>query len=393
MAHSRGPVVGIVGAGQLARMLIEAATPLGIGVHLLAARPDDAAARIWPHVSIGAPQAADALNALAAGASVLTFDHELLDVAQLRRLEDVGVCLRPSAAAVAIAQDKLVQRKLFATRGLPVPPFAAVRDPADVLRFGAEHGWPLVVKAARGGYDGRGVWVVDGPPAAEALAAPALAAGTPLLVEGFVPIERELAVQVVRRPGGETALYPLVETVQVNGICHEVIAPAPTAAGLAAEARRIALAVAEAVDVTGMLAIELFHSGGRLIVNEIAARPHNSGHWSIEGAVTSQFENHLRAVLDWPLGSTAPTAPVAVMVNVIGRQGAADPRDRVAAALAVEGVHVHVYEKEPRPGRKLGHVTALGTDREETRARARHAAALLLSQAEDGSESAWQRDG
>ncbi|MHB8577152.1 MAG: 5-(carboxyamino)imidazole ribonucleotide synthase [Dehalococcoidia bacterium] len=362
--------IGIVGAGQLARMTVQAAISLGLRVRVLARRADDGAALVWPEVLIGNPTSRDAVAEMARSCRVLTFDHELVDAAHLAELEAEGRVLAPSARTVAIGQDKWLQRTLLAERGLPTPAFARVESARDLLAFGAAHGWPVVAKAVRGGYDGRGVWMLDEPAVAEPFVVRALAAGTPLLVEERVAIDKELAVLVARRADGETAVYPVVETVQVAGICHEVLAPARIPAATATEARRIALAAAEVIGLTGLLAVELFLADGCLTVNELAARPHNSAHYTIEGCVTSQFENLLRAALDLPLGSTALVAPAAVMVNVLGNGDAADPHTHLAAALAVEGAHVHLYQKEPRPGRKIGHVTVTGDDMDEVRARA-----------------------
>jgi 5-(carboxyamino)imidazole ribonucleotide synthase len=278
--------------------------------------------------------------------------------------------VRPGADALHFAQDKLAQRQRLAELGVPVPAFAPVRDVADVQRFGAEHGWPVVLKAVRGGYDGRGVWMLAEPPTE--------LPPTEVYVEARVSLVHELAVQVARRPGGETRTWPAVETVQEDGICVEVVAPAPrTSPALAGDAERLALQLAEELDVVGLLAVELFEAPGGLVVNELAMRPHNSGHWSIEGATTSQFEQHLRAVLDWPLGDTNPTAPVTVMVNVIGGPATDLARSLPAALAAVPEAHVHLYGKGTRPGRKLGHVTVCGTDVTDVRERAREAATVL----------------
>ncbi len=369
--------IGIVGAGQLSRMLIEAAIPLGLNVRLLAAAPQDGAALVSPHVLVGPPASYEPLSSLAALSTVLTFDHELVDVPVLERLEREGHTLRPSSKTIAIAQDKGRQRTLFERRGLPVPAYAFARSTADVLAFGRDHGWPVVLKAVRGGYDGRGVWMVADANAAEQLVEQLLGSGIELLVEKRVAIEQELAVLVARRPGGQTAVYPAVETVQVEGICREILAPAAISDSLAAEARRLALAVADAVDACGILALELFLVGGTLIINEIAARPHNSGHYTIEGSITSQFENHLRAILDWPLGATDLVRPAVATVNVLGMLATGDLLANLPAALAIEGVRVHLYGKEPRPGRKIGHVTALGQEHAEARRRAAAAAAIL----------------
>jgi 5-(carboxyamino)imidazole ribonucleotide synthase len=337
---------------------------------VLAASPADGAATVAGDVEVGAPDDLPALLRFAKGCDVVTFDHEHVPPDHISAIAETGVAVRPSRAALLYAQDKLAQRQRLSEMGLPVPPFAPVQEVGDVTRFGAEHGWPVVLKAVRGGYDGRGVWVLDEPPAE--------LPPVPVYVEQRVPLAHELAVQVARRPSGELRAWPLVETVQADGMCTEVIAPSPrTSPALARDAATIATRLATELDVVGVLAVELFEAPEGLLVNELAMRPHNSGHWSIEGATTSQFEQHLRAVLDWPLGDPAPVAPVSVMVNVVG--GA---RTDLATALpvalgAVPEAHVHLYGKEARPGRKLGHVTVVGDDLVAARNRARLAADLL----------------
>jgi 5-(carboxyamino)imidazole ribonucleotide synthase len=332
-------------------------------------------------VAIGSPTSGPDLDAFAATCDVLTFDHELVDATHLAALERAGHAVRPGAEVVALVQDKRRQRTTLSRLGLPLPHFRFVSTADEIAACGAEWGWPVVVKAARGGYDGRGVWVVPDPAGALELVGEAAARGVELLAEQWVPIEREVAVLVARRPSGEARVYPVVETVQRDGICHELLAPAPVSPALASEARDLGLAVAEAYGVTGILAVELFVAGGRLLVNELAARPHNSGHFSIEGCVTSQFENHLRAVLDWPLGDPTLAAPAVATVNILGRSSL-DPALALPRALEVPGVHVHLYGKEARPGRKLGHVTATGAEAGEVRARAREAAETLAGGAE-----------
>jgi 5-(carboxyamino)imidazole ribonucleotide synthase len=369
--------VGIVGAGQLARMTLQAAIPLDVHVRLLAARPDDGAACVAADVMLGDPDDAAAISAFAETCEVLTFDHELVPYAVLADLERQGRILRPSASVMALAQDKRRQRETFAALSLPVPPFVIIERPEQIVESGDRWGWPVVVKAARGGYDGRGVWVVDSADEAATLAASLLSAGIEPVAERWIPIDREVAILVGRRPGGEMVTYPLVETVQINGICREILAPAQVPASLAGEAARLAEAIAEASGVVGILAVECFVSNGALLINEIATRPHNSGHYTIEGCVTSQFEQHLRAILDWPLGQASLTAPAVATVNVLGNAAGDDPRQALPEALAIPGVHVHLYGKAPRPGRKLGHVTVCGEDIEDVRERAQRAAALL----------------
>jgi 5-(carboxyamino)imidazole ribonucleotide synthase len=358
------PVVGIVGAGQLARMTQQAAIALGQSLRVLAARPDDPAALVCRDVVPGAADDLAALRALARGATAVTFDHEGVPAELLRTLAAEGVPLHPAPDALLHAQDKLVMRR--ALEGFAgTPAYTPVVDAADVDGLAARVGWPLVLKAARGGYDGRGVWRLDRP--APELIARLLGAGTPLLVEQAVAMRRELAVQVARSPYGQAAAWPVVETVQRDGQCVEVLAPAPELdPATAAAAQALALRIADHLGVTGLLAVELFDTDGTaggLVVNELAMRPHNSGHWTIEGARTSQFEQHLRAVLDYPLGSTELTAPVVVMANVLGAPAppVMELDERLHHVLArFPDVKVHLYAKAERPARKVGHVTALG---------------------------------
>jgi 5-(carboxyamino)imidazole ribonucleotide synthase len=377
----RLPVVGMVGAGQLARMTHPAAIASGSSLRVLAARPDDPAALVCADVVLGHPDDLDALRRLAGGAEAVTFDHEGVPVGLLRTLVREGVAVHPGPDALVHAQDKLVMRR--ALEGFAgTPAYAPVAAAADVEDLVARTGWPVVLKAVRGGYDGRGVWLLERPD--PDLVAQLLAAGTPLMVEQAVAMRRELAVQVARSPYGQAAAWPVVETVQRDGQCVEVLAPAPDLApATAAAAQQLALRIAAHLGVTGLLAVELFDTDGTadgLVVNELAMRPHNSGHWTIEGARTSQFEQHLRAVLDYPLGSTEPTAPVAVMANVLG---AASPPsmsvdERLHHVLArFPDVKVHLYGKAERPARKVGHVTALGSRLDEVRARAVLAAQWL----------------
>lgn len=355
--------VAIIGSGQLARMLIQAAIPLGVRCDVVAATQDEATVGLAGCVPLHAPFDPP---------QVVTFEHELTPLPAVEALA-VRATLRPGPAVMALA-NKARQRVVLAAAGLPVPRFEVVRSAAEIRRFAARGAWPVVVKFAEGGYDGRGVFVVESEAALQMQGA--VFEGRELVVEECVPIEREVAVLVARRPSGEIAVYPVVETVQRDGMCREVIAPAPIDAAAAARAQEIGVAVAESIGSVGILAIEMFLAGGEVLINELAPRVHNSGHFSIEGAATSQFENHLRAVLDWPLGDTALRAPWSVMVNVVG-SAAGDPRERLANALAIPGAHVHLYGKTWRPGRKLGHVTVCGVDLADARHRA-HAAVVAL---------------
>ncbi|WP_303630744.1 5-(carboxyamino)imidazole ribonucleotide synthase [Actinomadura madurae] len=376
------PVVGMAGGGQLARMTQQAAIGLGVSLRVLAGAPQDSAARAVPDTRVGDDRSLDDLVAFAKGCDVVTFDHEHVPGPHIEELQNAGVPCRPGAAALAHAQDKLVMRERLTGLGVPCPAYSHVPPSAPLAfleAFAREHGWPLVLKATRGGYDGKGVWIVENlDREAYELVRELLSGGVDLMVEQHVPFERELAALVARSPYGQGAAYPIVETVQEGGICTEVISPAPgLPKALAAEAQSLALRVADELDVVGLLAVELFQTAGGLLVNELAMRPHNSGHWTIEGARTSQFEQHLRAVLDLPLGSTEPTARYTVMANVLGGD---DPEvyPRYIHVMAHDpAVKVHMYGKESRPGRKIGHVTALGDDLAEVRERARHAAAYL----------------
>lgn len=367
-------VVAMVGAGQLARMTHQAAIALGLRLRVLGAHGDAAVdAGAWPVP--GSPGDLGDLHRLAAGADVLTFDHEHVPPDLLAALEEEGVAMAPAAAAKRFAQDKLHARRELVARGFPVPPFTRAGTPEDARDFAASHGWPLVAKAPRGGYDGRGVFALEGPRAADR-ALSRLPDG--FLLEPHLAIDRELAILIARTASGDRIAYPVVQTVQRDAMCREILAPAAIDPGVAARVRDLALALADEIGATGVLAVEFFHTrDGELLINELALRPHNSGHYTIEGCVTSQFEQHLRAVLGWPLGSSALLAPAVATVNVVGPADGSDPADRLGRALAVPGAHVHLYGKAPRPGRKLGHVTVCGRALAPAREAARLAAARL----------------
>jgi 5-(carboxyamino)imidazole ribonucleotide synthase len=355
----------MVGGGQLARMTHQAAIALGQTLRVLAASPDDPAAQVTPDVVIGAHTDLDALRKAAAGADALTFDHEHVPTELLEKLVADGVNVAPPPTALVHAQDKLVMRRRLEALGAPVPRYAEVTDVTDVDAFAEHVDAGIVVKTARGGYDGRGVTLARDVTEARAVAGRYLADGAAVLVEEKVAMRRELAALVARSPFGQGAAWPVVQTVQSDGICVEVIAPAPGLdPELGSAAGQLALRLADELGVVGVLAVELFETvDGRLVVNELAMRPHNSGHWSIDGARTSQFEQHLRAVLDYPLGDTSPIAPVTVMANVIGAQ-------EIPAMSMDERLHhlfgrmpqarVHLYGKGERPRRKIGHVNILG---------------------------------
>ncbi|MDT0166851.1 5-(carboxyamino)imidazole ribonucleotide synthase [Actinotalea sp. AC32] len=377
------PVVAVVGGGQLARMMSPAATALGIGLRVLVEHEGTSAAQVVVDTPVGAP--AEGVVDLVAGppeAAVLTFEHEHVPADVLSEVAARGVPVRPSAAALVHAQDKVVMRRRLGDLGVPCPRWAELPDAAALDAFLAECGGEAVVKTARGGYDGKGVRVVRSSDEVADWFAAAAQGGPALLAEEKVPFVRELAVLLARRPSGECATWPVVQTVQRDGVCAEVVAPAP---GLGPDVERAAvdaaLRVAEGVDVTGVLAVEMFElpegAPSRVVVNELAMRPHNSGHWTIDGSVTSQFEQHLRAVLDLPLGATGARAPWTVMANVLGSEHGV-LTDALPDVVARDpGAKVHLYGKEVRPGRKLGHVTVYGDDLDDVRERAAAAAAAL----------------
>jgi 5-(carboxyamino)imidazole ribonucleotide synthase len=376
------PIVGMVGGGQLARMTHQAAIALGQSLHVLAVSPEDGAALVAADVQIGTHTDIDALRQFAKGCDVVTFDHEHVPGDVIRALEADGVTVWPSSAALRFAQDKGAMRERLAELGAPMPRWRHVTTIDDVTAVAGETSWPVVLKATTGGYDGRGVWMVDSIEAAEAI----MADVPSLIVEERVALRRELAAVVARSPFGQVATYPIVETVQCDGICVEVIAPAPDLSDdLAVQAEELAIRIASELGVVGILAVELFETENGLAVNELAMRPHNSGHWTIEGARTSQFEQHLRAVLDYPLGATIMTAPYVVMANVLGGEpGGMKMDERIHHLMAAEpAVKIHLYGKAVRRGRKIGHVTALGGDLPRVRASAARAAKWL----QDGIDS------
>lgn len=377
MSSAEGfPIVGIVGGGQLARMTHQAAIALGIGLRVLADSPDDSASQVAPDVVIGDYRDLDTLRAFADGCDVVTFDHEHVPTEHLQALMSDGVVVRPGPDALVHAQDKLVMRERLTAAGIRCPAWAPVAHAQDVVDFAAQHGWPVVLKTARGGYDGKGVVLVDTAEATERALA-AAPEGTRWLAEEKVQFTRELSAMVARSEHGQAAAWPVVETVQIDGVCREVIAPARIADEHAVAAQEAALQVAKDLGVVGVMAVEMFDTADGVLVNELAMRPHNSGHWTIDGSVTSQFEQHLRAVLDLPLGETTAVAPVAVMANVLG----GDHPNMYAAFLHCmahdPGLRIHMYGKQVRPGRKVGHVTVVGADVDDLLERARHAAGYL----------------
>lgn len=369
----------MVGGGQLARMSAAPATALGIDFRVLATSLSESAAQVVADVALGSHDDERAVLAFADGCDVVTFDHEHVPPAILEELEARGVAVRPGPHALINAQDKAVMRRTLEGAGAPVPRWRVIDSLGAAEEFAAEIGYPFILKTTRGGYDGKGVWRINNVTEAASVMVHPLSPGAQWLAEEAVSFVQELSAQVARSPSGQTVAYPVVRTVQADGICSEVVAPAPDLSDeRAVAAQRIALDIAGALNVTGMLAVEMFDTGRELLVNELAMRPHNSGHWSIEGATTSQFENHLRAVLDLPLGSPRMVAAHAVMVNILG----GDVGDLYSAYRHVfardPGLKVHLYGKDVRPGRKVGHVTVVGDDVEELLTRARHAADYFM---------------
>ncbi len=370
-------VVGVIGGGQLARMMVPPAINLGLQIRVFA-ESEGSPAQIAA-TAVGDYTNFDSVFAFAQGCDVVTFDHEHVPQAVLTELVRRGINVHPRPEALIFAQDKLLMRERLAELGIPVPGWARVTNAAEVDAFLTEYNGRAVAKTARGGYDGKGVRVITASAEVEQWLT-ALAPGEALLLEEFVEFRRELAQLVARRPSGDSVLWPVVETVQQDGVCSEVIAPAPRSVGRLADlAAQIATDIADGLNVTGVMAVELFETtDDRILVNELAMRPHNSGHWSIDGSTTSQFEQHLRAVLNLPLGATGMMEPWSVMVNVLGGPEVGGLPSRYARAMDTHPtVKIHSYGKESRPGRKVGHVTASGDDLAEVAYQARGASAFF----------------
>ncbi|WP_425573073.1 5-(carboxyamino)imidazole ribonucleotide synthase [Nocardioides panacihumi] len=385
------PTLAVIGGGQLARMMAQPAIALGLPLRLLAEAEGVSAAQVIADHTVGDYRDLDTLLKVTDGCAAVTFDHEHVPTEHLHALERAGVAVRPGPQALVFAQDKALMRERLGGLGVPCPRNAVVTSVEEVEAFG----FPCVLKTTRGGYDGKGVWVVrsaaDAVEPFEVASKAAPQNGTRILAEELVDFRRELSAIVARSPSGQAAAYPVVQTTQRGGICHEVVAPAPDLSDeLAGQAQSIALKVAGELGVTGILAVELFETvDGRILVNELAMRPHNTGHWTQDGAETSQFENHLRAVMDLPLGSPAPRQRWTVMVNILGGSDPDAGRlyDGFPHALARDPhLRVHLYGKDLRPGRKVGHVNTYGDDLEDCLERARHAAAWFAGDLGNESE-------
>ncbi|HEY9293139.1 MAG TPA: 5-(carboxyamino)imidazole ribonucleotide synthase [Microlunatus sp.] len=378
-------VVGIIGGGQLARMMHAASIGLGIRVRLLAEAADSSAAQVVGEVVVGDYTDPATVKEFAAGCDVITFDHEHVPTQILADLEASGVAVRPGPTALVHAQDKGIMRDRLGAMGIPCPVNRRVSSADELIGFGDEHGWPVIAKTTRGGYDGKGVFKINSAVQAdEPFRGSPGSAGMPdgigILAEEFVDFSRELSALVVRSPSGQAVAYPISETVQSDGICTDTTTPAP---GLtqeqAIDCQQLALTIAHELEVTGVLAVELMQrADGSVVVNELAMRPHNTGHWSIDGAHTSQFENHLRAVLDLPLGDPTTRAPWTVMANVLGGSVSDLPAALLHCFARDPKLRVQFYGKDVKPGRKVGHVTTFGDDLDTVRKRARHAADYLM---------------
>lgn len=372
------PRVGVIGGGQLARMMQPVAINLGIQLRVLCANSDDSAAQVIPDAVLGSHTDIETVLGFAKDCDVITFDHEHVPTEVLTALIDAGHNVQPNPTALQFAQDKLMMRAALTEAGIACPAWAHISSPEQLEDFALTVGWPLILKSAKGGYDGKGVWLVESQAQAVEVISDIHAHGQEVLAEECVPFARELAAQVARSPHGQCVAYPVVQSTQTDGICHEVVAPCPDLSQeRAVAAQEMALKIAALLDVTGMLAVELFDTGTDLLVNELAMRPHNSGHWSMDGAVTSQFENHLRAVLDMPLGSPAQVTPFAVMVNLLGRD-LDDLHSAFRHVMARDpGIKLHLYGKAVKQGRKIGHVNVVGDNLGDLTQRAWHAADYL----------------
>ena len=355
------PTVGIIGAGQLARMSVAPAVDLGINLLLLAQSSNDSGAHIAHHV-VGNYADVDTVLEFAKRCDVVTFEHELIPLSVIKALEAAGVVVRPSSSAFIYSQDKAQMRQRLSN--FPSPKSSVVTTAHGVT------GYPLIAKAISGGYDGRGVWKINSEKELSAL----IAEVGKVLIEELVEFDYEIAVMVARSPHGQASTWAPTQTVQVDGICTMTLTPAPQLnPEMSAMAQKLALDIAQEISLIGVMAVEMFVKGDQLFINELAMRPHNSGHWTIEGSVTSQFEQHLRAVLDLPLGDTSMSAPVAVMGNILGSSKTDMYRPYLHLMARNPGLKFHHYKKDVRPGRKIGHVTLLGNDAVELSHEVQHA--------------------
>ncbi len=369
--------IGIIGGGQLGRMLSQAAKRMGFGVAVLDPTPNAPASAFADKQILGSFKDEEKIRELAKESQVLTFEIELASSEALREFLEKGLAVHPSPVTLAIIKDKFGQKNFLKAAGIPVADFQKVDTVDDARLAGQKFGYPFMLKARFDAYDGRGNARINSPQ--EIDAAFLKLGGKDLYAEQWVPFTRELAVVAVRGAQSEIRTYPVVETIHKNNICHMVLAPAQVSEGVQSAARDLAMKVLAALKGVGVFGIEMFLlRSDQVLINEIAPRVHNSGHFTIEGSETSQFENHIRAITEMPLGSTAMKHPAAVMINILGdRTGAADPHG-VEAALKIPGVAVHLYGKhETRPERKMGHITAIAGTLEKARENAEAARKLI----------------
>ena len=359
--NERFPTVGIIGAGQLARMTVAPATALGINILLFAQSSDDSAAQIAPHI-VGDYRDLSALQEFAAKCDVITFEHELVPLSVIKGLEASGVKVSPSSASFQYSQDKAAMRQKLSA--YPGPKWRVISDAGDSFDF------PFIAKKISGGYDGRGVWKISNRAELEEV----LKGNPQILIEELISFDCEIAVMVARSAHGQATTWAPTQTVQSEGICTLTISPAPVISQVVAEkAQHLALSIANDISLIGVMAVELFVKGDELFINELAMRPHNSGHWTIDGSRTSQFEQHLRAILDLPLGDPAMTAGYAVMANILGGEKTDMYRPYLHLMARNPQLKFHQYKKEVRKGRKIGHVTAVGENLLELTEVAEHA--------------------
>ncbi len=375
---TKAPILGIIGGGQLAQMMYQSAISLGIETHLFASVADEAAPKYFKDITRASSDqwTPPELYHFAQKCDVVTFDHELVPPALVRELEKRGCLMLPSSNTLELSANKANQRIRLSELGLEVPEHQICNTESEVISFGNRVGWPLVIKPSTGGYDGKGVYIVSNQEDFSRIY-PDLASLTPLVIEPFLHIDAEGSVLAVRSGSGECKTYPMVRTIQLDGMCREVVSPSGFSPEILDQADNITLKIAQETNVVGVLAVEFFLSNGRLLVNELAPRPHNTGHLTIEANVTSQFENHLRAVLGLPLGETAMRVPAAAMVNVISGPPGKGTVPLLPAALSVPGASVHLYSKSARKNRKIGHVTSTAGTVEEALATARSAVEKL----------------
>ncbi len=363
---TKPPTVGIIGGGQLAQMLYQSAISLGIGAHLFASSVDEAAPKYFRDITRASSESwtPPEIYHFAQKCDAVTFDHELVSPNIVRELEKRGCLMLPTASTLELSANKANQRQRLAQLGYSLPPYQICNTLSEISSFGARWGWPIVIKPSTGGYDGRGVFIVEGDAEAAAVLNN-LQTQLPFVVEPKLHLDAEGSVLAVRSTTGESLTYPMVRTFQVDGMCREVTSPGDFPQEITDEARQIAESIAKELEVVGILAVEFFVVDGKLLVNELAPRPHNTGHITIEANVTSQFENHLRAVLGLPLGSTELRVPAAAMVNLISNSNSQNLMPLLPTALSVRGASLHLYSKSARKNRKLGHVTVTGGSVEE----------------------------